>query len=131
MNDPELKQMIHKALFAVAIALLFAIPVFFIFVNKISVKENRLLKDIRENKTFLLYVTENKCTMCKTLKKELDNKNISYKELNKDKEQEYEEIIKSLGLKSTNIETPTLIYVEKGQVISYIVDIKSKEYLPN
>lgn len=128
MNDPELKKMIQKVLFAILIALVFAIPLFFVFKNRLTPKTSELLKSIN-NKTFLLYITEDNCKICETLKKELDNKNIKYKELNKNKNRDYNEIIIRLDLDNSNLSAPTLIYIKKGEVISYIVDIKDKKYL--
>ena len=129
MNDPELKEMIHKVIFAVAVAVVFAVPLFLIFKNKILIEESSILKDIRNDKSLIIYITKDDCKICKTLEKELDKKDIEYKELNKDKNKDYNEIIRNLDLTKSELKEPTLIYIEKGKVISYIVDIKNKEYL--
>ncbi len=127
MNDPEFRQMVKKAIFVVLIVLVFTIPVFFIFKNKILYKESKLLKEITTSKTVLLYITENNCSKCKKLKETLDENNVDYKEVNKDKEKDYDKMLEKLEL--NNIYAPTIIYIEKGEVISYMVDIESKEYL--
>lgn len=129
MNDPEFKEMVNKAIFIVSVVLVFTIPVFFIFKNKIMITENKMSKDIRNGKTVLLYVTENRCNICKIIKKELDDKNIEYEEINKDKENDYDIIIEQIGLRSSNTTPPALIYIEKGKLISYVVNIESKEDL--
>ncbi len=129
MDDPELKKIIQKVIFAVAVAIVFAVPVFFIFKNKLLVEESSVLKDIRNDKTFILYITKDNCKICKTLQKELDNKDIEYEVLNRNKNKDYNEIIRNLGLTNSKLEEPALIYIEKGETISYIVDIKDKEYL--
>ena len=77
----------------------------------------------------MIYITENNCNKCNTLKKELDKKDIEYELINKDKSKDYNKIIQRLGLDSSNIYSPTLIYIEKGELISYMVDIESKESL--
>ena len=127
MNDPEFRQMVKKAIFVVLIVLVFTIPVFFIFKNKFSHSESKLIKEITNSKTLILYITENNCSKCKILKKALDENNVDYKEVNKDKEKDYNEMIEKLEL--DNIYVPTIIYLEKGEVISYMVDIESKENL--
>jgi glutaredoxin len=127
MNDPEFREMLNKAIFIVAVVLVFTIPVYFIFKNKIMVQESTTLKEIRNNKTIMLYITENNCKQCKILKKELDKTDIEYEEINKDKEKNYNRILSQLGLKSSTITVPSLIYVEEGKVISFVVDIDSKE----
>lgn len=129
MDDPEFKQMLYKAIFIVSIIIVFAVPVYFIYKNKIAITETQLVKDIKNKKSLILYVTQNKCKICNTLKKELDNNDIEYIVLNKDKEKDYDNVLTSLGLNSSNIEIPTLIYIENGEVVSYIINIESKERL--
>jgi len=130
MNDPEFKQLVHKALFAISVALIFAIPLIFIFINRLdNDTENELLKSIKNKETLILYITEDNCSKCNTIKKELNNKNIEYKELNKNKEIDYNKIISTLELDSSNMYSPAIIYIENGEVISYIVDVNSKERL--
>lgn len=129
MNDPEFKEMLKKAIFALSVALVFVIPIFFIFKNKLSSTPNEILKDIRNNKTFLLYVTKENCNNCNNIRKELNN--TKYKELNKDNNKDYNEIIMKLELNDSKLYIPALIYINKGKVESYIVDIKSKEDINN
>ena len=129
MNDPEFKEMLKKAIFALSVALVFIIPIFFIFKNKLSSTPNTIIKDIRNEKTFILYITKEKCNTCKMIKQELSE--IKYKELNKDKNKDYNEIIMKLELDDSKLYIPALIYINKGKVESYIVDIKSKEDINN
>lgn len=129
MNDPEFKEMVNKAIFIVSVVLIFAIPVFFIFKNKLYVTESKLLKDIKNKKEVMLYITENNCKKCDIIKKELNKSDIEYEELNKSKDNDYSEIIQNLGLNSSSLYLPALIYVEKGKLISYVVNIESKEGL--
>ena len=44
MNDPEFKEMLKKAIFALSVALVFVIPIFFIFKNKLSSTPNEIAK---------------------------------------------------------------------------------------
>lgn len=129
MNDPEFRQMVNKAIFIVSVVLVFTIPLFFVFKNKLLISESNLLKDITNKKEMMIYITENNCNKCNTLKKELDKKDIEYELINKDKSKDYNKIIQRLGLDSSNIYSPTLIYIEKGELISYMVDIETKESL--
>lgn len=129
MNDPEFRQMVNKAIFIVSVVLVFTIPLFFVFKNKLLISESNLLKDITNKKEMMIYITENNCNKCNTLKRELDKKDIEYELINKDKSKDYNKIIQRLGLDSSNIYSPTLIYIEKGELISYMVDIETKESL--
>ena len=127
MDDPEFRELVKKAVFAISVAIVFVIPIFFIFKNKLISETSNVLKDIRKEETFILLIEEEKCNYCKEIKKELKNNNIEYKELKKDKEKDYDEIVRKLDLDNDTLYLPTLIYIEKGKVIEYIVDIKSKE----
>ena len=127
MDDPELKALIKKSLFAVAVALAFAIPAFLFFTNKLYVKDSDIVKSIKNNKGILIFVTENKCSNCNTIKKEL--KDVKYKVLNKSTDKNYNEIMIRLGLENSNIEIPALIYVKKGELYSFIENINSEEEL--
>lgn len=127
MDDPEFRELVKKAVFAISVAIVFVIPIFFIFKNKLISETSNVLKDIRKEETFILLIEEEKCNYCKEIKNELKINNIEYKELKKDKEKDYDEIVRKLDLDNDTLYLPTLIYIEKGKVIEYIVDIKSKE----
>jgi len=129
MNDPEVKEMFNKAKFILAVVLVFAIPVFFVIKNKLIITESSVLKDIQKKEIVLLYITEKDCSNCKKIKKELDNKEIEYEELNKDTNKDYKTIIRKIGLNNSKLYTPTLVYVVKGKAESYIVKIKNVEEL--
>lgn len=131
MNDPEVKELFNKAKFILAVVLVFAIPVFFVIKNKLVITESSVLKDIQKKEIVLLYITEEDCSNCKKIKKELDKQEIEYDELNKDTNKDYKTIIRKIGLSSSKLYTPTLVYVVKGKTESYIVDIKSIEELNN
>lgn len=124
MNDPEFRQMMKTFLIILLIVLAFLIPLFFIFHNKIIGKENSILTDIKKNKTVVIYITENNCSKCNDIKKEL--KRVNYKEISKTNKS-YNRMISKLDMKELNISTPALLYVKKGKLYSYIVEIKTTE----
>lgn len=126
MNDPEFRQMMKTFFIILIITLLFLIPLYFIFQNKIIGKESNILSNIRKNKTIVIYITENKCSNCNEIRKELQKNKVNYKELNKNSK-DYNKIISILEMKDSNIYTPTLMYVKKGKLYSYIVNIEEKE----
>ena len=127
MDDPKFRELAMKCIFAVAVALVFAIPLFFIFKNKITYNPSTVIQDVRKEKTFIIYVTEDRCKNCKVLKQELEDNNINYRVLNKSREKDYNSIISELGLNKSKLIVPALIYINKGNAESFIVDIKSKE----
>lgn len=124
MNDPEFRKMMKTFFIIVLIVLAFLIPLFFIFHNKIIGKENSILTDIRNNKTVVIYITENNCSKCNEIKKELNK--VNYKEISRTNK-DYKRIISKLNIKDSNISTPALLYVKKGKLYSYLVEIKTQE----
>lgn len=128
MNDPEFRQLMKKFFIAATIILVFMILLFFFFLNKVVVKEDKIYTSINKNKTIVIYITDSNCSKCNILSKELKRNNVDYKELNKGNKY-YNSIIRKLGISDSNIYTPTLMYVKKGKLYSYIVDIKTKKEL--
>lgn len=124
MNDPEIKDFIKKGLIILTIIIVFAIPIYFIYNNKIKGREDPVLSSIEKKESFILYIVGNKCSNCKELEKALQN--VEYKKID-DKYYYYNRIIKNIGADNTTITTPSLMYIEKGQLYSYIVDIQTKE----
>jgi cell division protein FtsX len=124
MNDPEFRQMMKKFFTIAIITIAFLIPLFFIYKNKIVVNENNILTDIKKNKSLVIYITENNCNRCKDLKKDL--RKVNYKEISKTNKS-YNKIINKLNISNSNIATPAILYVKKGQLVSYIVDVKDDE----
>lgn len=128
MKDPEFKELLHKAIIIAVIVLLIIITVFFLFYNKMMGKQDDVLKNIKKEKTFVVYIIKNNCKNCDAIKKEISN--IKYNEL-REGNKEYIEIINKLGLEDSNIKSSALIYIKKGKTYSYIVDMQEKQEIKN
>lgn len=127
MNDPELRQLVKKFLIIVTITLIFIVPSFFIFYNKILIHKNTILNDLNKNKTIIIYITEDNCKKCNTIIKDFKN-NKKIKEL-KTNDRDYDEIIRKIKINEDAIVPPTVIYIKKGKLVSYIVNVNSKKEL--
>lgn len=128
MNDPEFKKLAKKFFLTAFIILIFIIPVFIIFYNRYKYTEDTILNNIRDKKTFILYITENKCSNCKEIEKAL--KNTKYRKISKNNN-DYNSITSELGIYNQNITAPALMTIKKGVLDSYIVDIKDKKEVKN
>lgn len=128
MNDPEFKKLVKKFFLTAFIILIFIIPVFIIFYNRYKYTEDTILNNIRDKKTFILYITENKCSNCKEIEKAL--KNTKYRKISKNNN-DYNLITSELGIYNQNITAPALMIIKKGVLDSYIVDIKDKKEVKN
>lgn len=128
MNDPEFKKLVKKFFLTAFIILIFIIPVFIIFYNRYKYTEDTILNNIRDKKTFILYITENKCSNCKEIEKAL--KNTKYRKISKNNN-DYNSITSELEIYNQNITAPALMIIKKGVLDSYIVDIKDKKEVKN
>lgn len=124
MKDPEFIEMRNKFLLGLIIALIFSIPVFFIFKNKLVVN-NELENKISKNKEVVLYINSNDCINCKKVKKYLDNNKIKYYTLGTSSNK-YKSIMNKIGVNEKKIIAPAIIYIEESELKAYIVNVNSK-----
>lgn len=130
MKDPEFIEMRNKFFLGVFIFLVFAIPIFFVFKNKIFIGDSKLLKSIKKQDDIVILLVENKCNRCTKSKEVLNNLDINYFILNKSKDRDYETVINKIEI-DRDIELPSLIYLKKGKLYSYIFNIKSEQEITN
>ena len=82
MNDPEFIMLRNKFLIGILVALIFIIPLFLFFKNKIIDNED-ITKKIRNKETLIILVVENNCIECKNYQEQLNNNGIGYMKVNK------------------------------------------------
>lgn len=126
MRDPEFIELRNKFFLGIFIFLIFAIPIFFFIKNKLFISDSNITKAINNKNSMLILVVENKCNECKKNKNTLNDLNVNYYILNKDRERDYGTILKKLNLQEKEIIVPTLIYIREGNTYAYINDIKSE-----
>ena len=127
MRDPEFIELRNKFLLGLFIFLVFAIPIFFFIKNKFYVSNSDIYNSINKKNDMLILVVENKCDKCNESKKILNNIDINYYILNKDKQKDYIQILNKLNIHKKEIVSPTLIYIKEGNIYAYINNIKSEE----
>ena len=129
MKDPEFIALRNRFLLALAITLIFIIPMCIFVFNRFSTAKSETLKNINQGKSIIIYLTKNKCSDCKKYKEVLDSNNVSYFELNIDKDSDFKEIMLKIEMSSKYATAPGIIYVAKGKMSANLVDIKSTEEL--
>ena len=125
MKDPEFIELRNKFLLALLVALIFSVPVFFIFKNKL-ISNNSIEDKINNNKNIVLYIVEDNCINCNKIKKYLDSNKIKYNMIYKNSN-DYQKAMNIIGVNKENIISPTIMYIEETKLKSYIVDIKSEK----
>jgi len=129
MKDPEIIELKNRLLLGILISLMIITPFFFFFYNHLITKDSKVIDRINSKDSFLILVTENDCKKCKTYMNQLNSKKVDFLIVNKDKEQAYPKILMKLNMEENDIIIPTLIYIEDGELISSLADIKSEEEL--
>lgn len=129
MKDPEFIALRNKFFLNVLIATIFIIPITILIFNKFSNPKPELLKNIGQEKNLIIFLTENNCQKCHSLKNTLNNNNISYFELNKDKDPYFKEIMLKIEMPSNYALAPGIIYIEKGKMLANKVELKNSNDL--
>ncbi len=127
MRDPEFILLRNRFLVAVGVALIFAIPTLLFVVKSFGREVTDVLKGLNEKEDMLIYVESNDCTGCLEVKQILEDKNVDYMVLNIDKNTDYEEIIRKIGISKKVVEVPSLIYVEDGDMVANFMGIKTQD----
>lgn len=127
MRDPEFISLRNRFLIGVLVSVVFAVPLIF-FIYK-SYANSDVLTLLNNKETFTILVTSNKCENCELVSDILDDYDIDYKELNSDRNKEYQEIMKKLGIENKREVYPILVYVEDGSMKANLFDITGKEMI--
>ncbi len=127
MKDPEFIELRNKFLIGIVVSLIFTVPIFLVFYNRITPNTSKIINKIKKEESFFLLVTEKNCKKCNEYQRIIDNYLINYEVMNKNKDKNYKNTIKLLGIEESDVEIPCLIYIDKGKLISSLPNIKSEE----
>lgn len=131
MRDEEFRKLSKRFFISMFFVLIFIIPFTIALITKFGVNNTDIEKSIRNKETILLFITKKNCSRCIEIKNELEKNNILYAELNIDKTtiNDYQRILRRIKISENDVIAPTLIYIEDGELISSLVDIKEKNDL--
>lgn len=133
MKDPEFIQLRNRFLFAILIAVIFSIPLI-IFLSK-NFSDTNVLSMVRKKETFIILVENKKCNLCKKVDDLLEDNSVNYVRLNRDKNKDYDKILKDLGLVNKREEYPIIVYVVDGKMVANLFNITHvndvKEFIIN
>lgn len=122
MNNPEFILLRNRFLIALLIALIFTVPLTFLFINKFGNKPTKLMQSINNKENIFVLVTENNCNNCQKIENILEKSSLNFFTINKDTEEQYSKFIQKIKLPKSEIKSPTLIYLEDGIISSKLVD---------
>ena len=126
MNDIEFIKLRNRFLLAIFISLVFIIPFFFFFYNKINIKESSIIRSIKNEESFFLFLVDKKtCSYCE---KKLDDISLPYKKINIETDRSYKELIDYFELSKDDFSSSTILYIEKGNLIAILDDISEENF---
>lgn len=127
MNDPEFVNLRNRFFMGIGFSLLFIIPIIIFMVRKFNVDESKIIKDVNEKNNIVVLVENGKCTTCNAVEDILKEKKVKYEIINSDTSKDYKTILKKLNITTTDIDVPTLIYIEEGEVNTILPSIKTEQ----
>lgn len=129
MRDPEFIALRNKFLIIASIFLVFSVLVIIIMFRFLGNYTGKVYDDVVDNKTFVFLQVSDNCEMCDSVKLVLDDNNIEYEILTMTSKDRYKDVYRVLDINSDNIKAPSLFYIKKGEVVSYLNDIDSQDEL--
>ena len=120
--DEEVVMLLKKLGLAFLVAVIFAIPTAIFVYNKFDNSTSDILAKMKKEKV-LIFVDGHKCDECKTVKNILKEYDVKYYDINKDIDhQNYKIILNKIHLSEEFVPAPSLILVEKGELVVNIND---------
>lgn len=127
--DEELSNLLRNLGFAIVLIILFLLLFGYVILHRFGGADSSIENKIKEEKDMIILVHKSKCDSCWDIKKTLIKHIIFYDTVNSDNDKRYQSILKKLDLSEQDIEEPTIINVEKGKVVSLLVNIQNVDDL--
>ena len=125
MNDPELISLIKKIGFTLLLLVIGIILMIIIYRNKYQLGESNIIKKINNNDTFLILITDNKCSNCIEIKNILDENNIDYIKISNNNE--IKKVKEKLIIEEKDLEIPSLLIISEKELKVSLVNPSNEE----
>lgn len=126
MKDPEFIVLRNRFLIGLAIFIVFITLIVMIFNRFYGHYSGEVYDMISDKKTVVFLQTSNDCELCDGVKEILDKENINYEEVTMSLRDRHKDIYRLLDIDSSKITPPSLFYIKKGEVVSYLNNISSE-----
>ena len=121
------EKLVKKFIIGLIVVIIFAIPTVIFLINKFIYNDSSIIKKIDNKETFMILVKDYSCNNCIEIKNIIEDNNYDCVELNSYEENKYKNVLNKIDLSLSDIKTPSVIYVDKGKVYSFLVDVKISE----
>ncbi len=128
-DDEELISLFKRLKIGLIVVILFSIIFVFFIYNKFLPHTPEVVNKINNKESLYVLIDNKSCTTCKRIKEILKDEEITYYEINVDKDSHYKEFLKSLSITENEVVIPTFMYIHDGVLDSSIVEIKDEEIL--
>ena len=125
MNDPELISLIKKIGCILLLLVIGITLMIIIYRNKYQLGESNIIKKINNNDTFLILITDNKCSNCIEIKNILDENNIDYIKISNNNE--IKKVKEKLIIEEKDLEIPSLLIVSEKELKVSLVNPNNEE----
>lgn len=125
MNDPELISLIKKIGCTLLLLVIGITLMIIIYRNKYQLGESNIIKKINNNDTFLILITDNKCSNCVQIKNILDENNIDYIKISNNNE--IKKVKEKLIIEEKDLEIPSLLIISEKELKVSLVNPSNEE----
>lgn len=125
MRDTELISLSKKIGFTLLLLIIGIILMIIMYRNKFQLKESNIIKKINNNDTFLILITDDKCSNCIEIKNILDENNIDYIKISNNNE--IKKVKDKLIIEEKDIEIPSLLIVSEKELKVSLVNPNNEE----
>ena len=125
MNDPELISLIKKIGCTLLLLVIGITLMIIIYRNKYQLVESNIIKKINNNDTFLILITDNKCSNCVQIKNILDENNIDYIKISNNNE--IKKVKEKLIIEEKDLEIPSLLIISEKELKVSLVNPSNEE----
>ena len=125
MKDTELISLIKKIGCTLLLLVIGITLMIIIYWNKYQLGESNIIKKINNNDTFLILITDNKCSNCVQIKNILDENNIDYIKISNNNE--IKKVKEKLMIEERDLEIPSLLIISEKELKVSLVNPSNEE----
>lgn len=130
MDDLEFNELRNRIVIGVLVAIVFSIPILIFVMKSFHIDTSSVLRKLKKKEDMLIYLKDDSCTkQCDMIENIFEDKKISYFTIDIEHYADYDELLKRLDIHERVVEVPSIIYIENGQMIANMMDIKQEENL--
>lgn len=125
MKDTELIDLIKKISYVVLVLIIVVSLMIAIYHNKFQLGESKIIKKIDSQESFLILLTDNKCSNCIQIKNILDENSIEYIKMSNNNE--IEKLKRKLMIEDKDLEIPSLLIISEKELKVSLVNPSNEE----